>query len=174
MNAPTWWTYNQETRRLEPGQHRIYLASSWRNPEQPQLVECLRSAGHEVYDFRNPDLKRPLLSGNRGLGRGFQWSEIEPDWQEWDAIRFRDALEHPLAQDGFDSDFGAMQWADTVVLALPCGRSAHLELGWAVGTGKHTAILMADENEPELMYRMVDKLCVNIEELLEWLGPNLA
>ena len=30
------------------------------------------------------------------------------------------------------------RWDDTFVLVLPCGRSAHLELGWAVGQGKRT------------------------------------
>lgn len=33
---------------------RIYVASSWRNPIQPEVVRHLREAGHEVYDFRNP------------------------------------------------------------------------------------------------------------------------
>ena len=31
---------------------KIYLASSWRNERQPELVRTLRQAGHEVYDFR--------------------------------------------------------------------------------------------------------------------------
>ena len=33
---------------------RIYVASSWRNKYQPEVVAALRKAGHEVYDFRNP------------------------------------------------------------------------------------------------------------------------
>ena len=33
---------------------RIYVASSWRNKYQPEVVTALRKAGHEVYDFRNP------------------------------------------------------------------------------------------------------------------------
>jgi len=33
---------------------RIYLASSWRNEEQPFLVKMLEAEGHLVYDFRNP------------------------------------------------------------------------------------------------------------------------
>ena len=33
---------------------KIYLASSWKNTDQPDLVEALRNAGHDVYDFRNP------------------------------------------------------------------------------------------------------------------------
>ena len=143
---------------LNRGARRIYVASSWRCPWQQEVVYALRVAGHEVYDFRNP----------RPGEHGFAWSQIEPDWQEWNARRFRAALDHPVAQAGFASDFDALKWCDTCVLVLPCGRSAHLELGWAVGAGKRTAILLAGENEPELMYKMVDKLAVELSELVEW------
>lgn len=34
---------------------KIYVASSWRNPYQPEVVAALRKAGHQVYDFRNPE-----------------------------------------------------------------------------------------------------------------------
>ena len=33
--------------------HRIYVASSWRNEFYPEVVQLLREAGHEVYDFHN-------------------------------------------------------------------------------------------------------------------------
>ena len=48
---------------------RIYVASSWRNQYYPEVVSALRSAGHEVYDFRNPP---------HG-GSGFRWTDIDPD-----------------------------------------------------------------------------------------------
>ena len=52
---------------------RIYLASSWRNMQQPALVAWLRDIGHEVYDFRNP-----------GPGdNGFSWKSIDPNWERW-------------------------------------------------------------------------------------------
>ena len=34
---------------------RIYIASSWRNGFQQQLVQELRKRGHKVYDFRHPN-----------------------------------------------------------------------------------------------------------------------
>ena len=49
-----------------------------------------------------------------------------------------------------------MEWADAFVLLMPCGRSAHLEAGWAIGAGKPTAILLS-AGEPELMYKMADR-----------------
>ena len=33
----------------------IYVASSWRNTYYPEVVQALRDAGHEVYDFRMID-----------------------------------------------------------------------------------------------------------------------
>ena len=96
---------------------KIYLASSWRNEAQPAMVNILRDAGHEVYDFRNPP----------GGRKGFQWSEIDPAWKTWTPPDFRFNLLDPVAADGFRADWDGMLWADTGVLLLPCGRIAHLE-----------------------------------------------
>lgn len=136
---------------------RIYVASSWRNLFQPDVVERLRAAGHECYDFRNPPT---------GV-KGFAWSEIDPDWQSWSAARYRELLlTHPIASRGFVTDLRGMQWADTCVLVLPCGRSAHLEAGWFAGQGKRCLILTRDGEEPELMALLATDICVSIEEVL--------
>lgn len=135
---------------------RIYLASSWRNAEQPKYLDLLRMDGHEVYDFRNP------FHGDSG----FAWSDLDPDWQNWSAREYRRALlRHPVASFGFTSDMRAMQWADTCVLLLPCGRSAHLEAGWFCGAGKRCFIVTRDGEEPELMALMATEIVTSIEEL---------
>lgn len=85
---------------------KIYVASSWRNKYQPEVVAALRKAGHEVYDFRNPKY-------NPG---GFHWADVD-----------------------------AMLWADTCVLVLPCGRSAHTEAGWFAGKGLKTIVYMPEK-----------------------------
>lgn len=135
---------------------KIYVASSWRNEQQPDVVTLLREARHEVYDFRHPE------PGDDG----FHWSMIDPSWQSWDAERFRYHLDHVIAQKGYEKDLEAMEWADAFVLVMPCGRSAHLELGWAAGAGKPTIILLAN-GEPELMYKMATMLCVDMREVVE-------
>jgi hypothetical protein len=137
---------------------KIYVASSWRNTYQPIVVLALRVAGHEVYDFRNPH-----------DGYGFQWSSVDPAWQAWTPRRFRECLSHPAAERGFALDMDALRWCDACVLVAPCNRSAHLELGWATGAGKKTVILLED-GEPELMYKMVDHICLDMDEVLEALG----
>ena len=143
---------------------RIYVASSWRSYLQPTVVRVLRKAGHEVYDFRNPD-QGPAAEGSQV----FHWREIDPRWERWTAKDVIEGLQHPRAQAQLASDVEAMRWAEVILLVLPCGRSAHLQLGWGVGQGKHTAILL-EEDGPELMYGMVDKLCVSLAEVLHWLG----
>src|SRR5574341_1164610 len=122
---------------------RIYVASSWRNKRQPSVVEALRAAGHDVYDFRNP---KPDNSG-------FGWRQCATEEQLKDPKRFRDeVLTHPIAREGFSLDMNALRNADVTVLVLPCGRSAHLEFGWAAGHGQMTFVLFDDViDEPELM-----------------------
>lgn len=147
------------------GTERIYVASSWRNGSQPAVVEALRGEGFAVYDFRNP------AEGDFG----FAWRDVDADWLSWTPERYVELLDHPVAVEGFNKDMAAMRWADTFVLVLPCGRSAHLELGWAVAAGKRTLILTSPDGfEPELMYRMVDHLVTSLCELLETLRVREA
>jgi hypothetical protein len=145
---------------------RIYAASSWRNQNQPAVVAALREAGHEVYDFRNPFNGRP----------GFAWSEIDPNWQTWTAAKYRELLTtSPIAAAGYVSDLRAMEWADTCVLILPCGRSAHLEAGWFTGRGKRCLILTQDGEEPELMALLATDICISTHEVIARLaGPPFA
>lgn len=138
---------------------RIYVASSWRNRYQPEVVQVLRDAGHDVYDFRHP------APGDDG----FAWSAIDPAWQSWTPAQYHAALQHPLAQVGFAQDKLALQMADATVLVLPCGRSAHLELGYATGVGQCTAVLMPESCEAELMYLLVDRICLTMDDLLAFL-----
>jgi hypothetical protein len=142
---------------------KIYVASSWRNPIQQEIVRALREAGHAVYDFRNP------APGNNG----FAWSEVNPDWLQWTPEQFISDLYsgHPAVERGFAFDKSALDWADTCVLVLPCGRSAHLEAGYAAGQGKLTLFyLHPDKFEPELMYRLGHGCITTIDGLLDRLS----
>jgi nucleoside 2-deoxyribosyltransferase len=136
---------------------KIYLASSWRNTNQPLAIQMLRDEGHEVYDFRNPSPDNT----------GFSWSEIDTDWLDWTPKYFIEALAHPIAINGFYHDKTALDWCDTCILLLPCGRSAHLEAGYAIGKGKPTLIVLDNNRfEPELMYLLADKVVSDITQML--------
>jgi len=150
--------------RITPPRY-VYVASSWRNTRHREVVAALRWHGIEVYDFMTAET-------------AFTWCDagLEVDNSaSGESVALADyltALEHPRSIEGFASDFAAMERADACVLVLPCGRSAHLELGWAVGQGKRTAILFDAPGPvvPELMYRMVDYLAPTLADLLNWLG----
>ena len=136
---------------------RVYVASSWRNQYFPEVVKRLREAGHEVYDFRNPP---------HG-GAGFHWTDIDPNAPDWTYAQYAEGLHHPLAERQFQADIDALTWADTCVLVLPCGRSAHTEAGWMAGAGKRVVAYIPEMVEPELMYKLFAGVAGSLDELVE-------
>lgn len=132
----------------------VYVASSWRNKYYPDVVEHLLAAGIDVYDFRHPAPDN----------NGFSWAEIDPNWKSWTGEQFTAALKHPVAIGGFELDEAALLGASVLVLVLPCGRSAHVEAGFAAGMFKYSCgakkvlvyIPPGESIEPELMYSLFD------------------
>ena len=89
----------------------------------------------------------------------------DPEWRQWSPHEYRRALLHPLAEAGFQKDMSALRWCDAVVAVQPFGRSASMELGWAVGAGKRTFLLVA-EGEPELMAKMCNHVCIDVDDVV--------
>ena len=139
---------------------KIYVASSWRNAFYPDVVTKLREAGHEVYDFRNPP---------HGKG-GFHWSDVAPNFQNWTVEQYAAGLKDPWSEQQFKSDLEAMEWADTCVLVLPCGRSAHTEAGWFAGRGCKTIAYIPEMQEAELMYKLLSAVTGSLDELVKLLA----
>ena len=52
---------------------------------------------------------------------------------------------------------------------LPCGRSAHTEAGWMAGAGKRVIVFIPEMVEPELMYKLFDKVVDNLDDLVKCL-----
>lgn len=124
-----------------------------RNPAVVGLTNRLEAAGHEVFS---------------------DWISPGPDadtyWQEYEKARgrtFIEALAGPHAQNVFDFDVKHLTWADTVVLLAPAGKSAHLELGWAVGKGKEGYVLLDGEPERyDIMLRFASGVFINEDDLV--------
>ena len=133
----------------------IYVASSWRNQYYPEVVNRLKAEGHDVYDFRNPP---------HG-GTGFHWTDVDGNAPNWTFEEYAEGMHHPLAERQFEADLMALQQADTCVLVLPCGRSAHTEAGWMSGAGKRVIVYIPEMVEPELMYKLFDKVVGNLDDL---------
>jgi len=132
---------------------RIYPASSRRNELYPRVVEALRAAGHLVHDWRENDLN---------------WQEVDPDHASWTCANYVAALFAPVADRKFRANRAAINWADTCVLILPCGRDAHAEFGYAAGLGKRTLVLLDAEHRgtPDLMHRFACDFINDIDALL--------
>ena len=131
----------------------IYLIGSLRNPKVREVANRLRFEGFEVFDDW-------MAAG----------PEADDEWQKYEIERghtFAQALKGHAAKHVYEYDKHHLSRADTVVLLLPAGKSGHLELGWAIGQGKKSFILM--EGEPErydVMYRFADAVFTDIEHLV--------
>lgn len=138
---------------------RVYVASSWKNEHLDLVNNVLRGAGHETYDFREDG--------------GFHWSHVIPDWKERD-LTIEEVflgMHHPIARAGFERDKANLDWCEAIVLVLPCGRSAHLELGYCIGQGKRSVIVYTEEPpQPDLMHNLADYLVPGMASLLEVLS----
>ena len=136
---------------------RIYVASSWRNTFQPEVVRTLRVDGYEVYDFMDSE--------------GFHWSEVDPAWQEWpkDIPKYLEGLKHPCAFRGFHRDMSNLIACDACVYVMPCGVSASLEAGWACGAGKPLIVYVPGLREPDLMVKMANLVTDNMDSVRAYL-----
>ena len=149
---------------------RIYVASSWRNPIHPAIVERLRQVGHEVYDFRNP---APGQKGFAWRDCGGQAAADGPGGGARTIPAYLEAVHSDRAAQGFALDKAALEWCDTCILVLPCGRSAHDEIGYAAGQGKDTYVLLhEDKFEPELMYLLHTGIASDIEQIIGWMAER--
>lgn len=132
----------------------IYLIGSLRNPEIPKIGNYLREKGFEVFD---------------------DWFAAGPEaddkWMEYEKGRGHDlkqALQGYAAKNVFNFDHRHLSRSDAVVLALPAGKSGHLELGWAIGKGKPGFILFDKEPDRfDCMYQFCSGVHYNLDSLLE-------
>jgi nucleoside 2-deoxyribosyltransferase len=134
---------------------RVYVASSWRNNYQPLVVQSLRKDGHDVYDFKDSE--------------GFHWSEVDPEWQKWTPQSYIKGLSHTCAERGFNRDMKALRECDACVYVMPCGPSASMEMGWAVGAGKPTAVYIPELREPDLMVKMAGLITDDLQKIRDLL-----
>jgi hypothetical protein len=148
---------------------KIYVASSWRNQEQPTIVRWLRACGQDVYDFKNPP-----------GGTGFGWHQTTLGKPENPSELVQSLLDR-RCEAGFAEDMGALAACDICILVFPAGISASLELGWACGAGKKTVVYIPDEAyvgtdrhfEPELMWKMADHLVTAFPDLVAVVAPMI-
>ena len=132
---------------------KLYLIGSLRNPEIPKISQEIREAGIEVFD---------------------DWYAAGPEaddyWKKYEEERGRsyvEALEGYAAEHVFEFDKYHLDRCDGCILALPAGKSGHLEAGYMVGRGKPTYILLDTPDRWDVMYQFATKVVVRIEDLID-------
>lgn len=137
----------------------IYLIGSLRNPEIPRIAWEIRAAGHDVFaDW--------FAAGERA-------DDAWRDWERGQGRSYVDALHGPAATNVFNFDYTWLSRADAVVLALPAGKSGHLELGWALGQRKPGYILLDNPDRWDVMYRFATGVYTSMDQLLAALKGQL-
>lgn len=137
----------------------IYLIGSLRNRIVPLVGDELRKAGFRVFD---------------------DWYAAGPTaddyWQAFEQGRGRtylEALYGPAAVHTFEFDKRYLERSSACVLALPAGRSAHLELGWMLGRGKPGYVLLNGPERWDVMYQFATGVFDSMEPLIARLNRDL-
>jgi len=139
---------------------RLYLIGSLRNPAVQSVAAELRRAGHEVFD---------------------DWQAAGPEgddwWKKYEQARgrtYKEALYAPAAVNIYEFDKRNIIASAAVVLVAPAGKSAHLELGWALGKGREGYILLDPEVDRwDVMYQFATGVFNTVDELVEHLKGGM-
>ena len=137
----------------------IYLIGCLRNPKIPFLANELRLLGYEVFDdwfAPGKDADAKLWEYERSRGHSY-----------------KQALRGFAAQHVFEFDMVHLRNADVGLLALPAGKSCHLELGWLIGRGVPSYVLF--DKEParfDVMYQFANDVFFSKEELFDFITTH--
>ncbi len=132
---------------------KIYLIGSLRNEKIPSIANAIEDAtGFEVFD----DWFSP-------------GPEADDYWRKWAQVRnmaYEEALNSYAAKHVFEFDKGHLDRCDVAVLAMPAGRSGHLELGYVIGKGKPGFILFDGEPDRwDVMTQFATGVAFDIDQL---------
>lgn len=135
----------------------IYVGGSLRNPK---IVEFAHKIETEL-----------------GIEAFADWAQPGPEaddfWRSYSKARgwtYRQALKSHGAAQIFDFDYEHLNRCDAMVLLLPAGKSAHMELGFTRGSGKPGFVVFEEEPERwDVMYKFATEIFFSQEEFIEYL-----
>ena len=134
---------------------KIYLASSWKmSTVVKELSVDLRKRGHEVDAFCDDE---------NGQRVSFDWDELfsimKSEGIDISNVDAKTMMSHWRVRKAFEEDKKFINWADTLIMLMPCGRSSHLEAGYAAGLGKRVYIIGGfNKGEFETMYGFANNM----------------
>ncbi len=135
----------------------IYVGGSLRNPKIAEFAHKIETElGIEAFaDWAQPGPDTDDFWRNYAKARG--WS-------------YRQALKSHGASQIFDFDYEHLNRCDAMVLLLPAGKSAHMELGFTRGSDKPGFVVFEEEPERwDVMYKFATEIFFSQEEFIDYL-----
>lgn len=132
---------------------KIYIIGALKNENITKIASSLRPK-YDVFD-------QWITPGPEADHFLFQYAK-QRGWN------YKDALTCDAAKNNFNFDKRHIDSSDIVVMVMPAGKSAHLELGYSIGMGKEAHILFDEEPDRfDLMYNFIpaDNIHFNLDSL---------
>ena len=132
---------------------KIYIIGALKNENITKIASSLRPK-YDVFD-------QWITPGPEADHFLFQYAK-QRGWN------YKEALTCDAAKNNFNFDKRHIDSSDIVVMVMPAGKSAHLELGYSIGMGKEAHILFDEEPDRfDLMYNFIptDNIHFNLESL---------
>jgi nucleoside 2-deoxyribosyltransferase len=132
----------------------FFISSKWRNRDKVvELTEKLRALEFKVISFLEYPINKEVVT--RDPEEAMKEWESTPDWGK--NLRVRQVAEE---------DDRSIRKADSLILLLPAGVSAHLEAGYARGLGKE-CILIGKPEKTESGYLRFKAIYETIDEFID-------
>lgn len=112
--------------------YQYYIASRWRNRDSVlDLTSKLREKGKTVFCFVEPDKTDYALYQKEREHSPEEWMKLlesTPNWKENKDLKEILKVDHD-----------ALRESEAVILLLPAGKSAHIDVGMGFGLGKNAS-----------------------------------
>lgn len=142
---------------LQTPRKRLYIGGSLRNPDVLEIAKLVNADYPQISVFAD------------WMCAGPHADDAWRDYEKSMGFTYIEALLRPAAKNVFQFDKKHLDISDAFLLVLPCGRSAHMELGYMVGTGKSTCVLIDDPERWDVMYQFADTVVDKFGDVREWL-----
>ena len=140
---------------------KIYIAGSFSKTVMlRKLGVQIRNSGHDVFVFCDAETETFKMS-ERLRGSGLI-DTLTPASALQDIDVYRIGM----------ADWVELEKAELVIIALPCGKSAHLEGGYAKGRGKKVCVYgEMVRGDFDAMYVMIDRIfgLDEFEQMMTWI-----
>lgn len=130
------------------------IVSAYRNYNLVnELATKIKDKGFSCYNFTD----KPADPDN---------SDAHPEDQMKVFESTEDFINNPYFKELFESDLKGLKNAENVILLLPAGTSAHIEIGIAYGLGKK-CILIGEPAKPESLYLLFDEYYDSVDDFIQ-------